>query len=181
MTPSSSTQALEAARQFNRIVDQVEARCMAVDGPVTPTLQEISEQELSDLWHAVQIIRAALPTEAPSTVTLRDLDAVNEKIDKRFLGPTEAFEPVGVAGTMPGTSGFTMAAFDAAKVPVGTALYASPQDRAAITIPVDVHRAGLAAALTETERWGQDADHWSIVQSAIDAYKRALIGDANAS
>jgi hypothetical protein len=52
---------LEAALQFNRIVDQVEARCMAVDGPVTPTLQEITEQELSDLWHAVQTIRAALP------------------------------------------------------------------------------------------------------------------------
>lgn len=33
-------------------------------------------------------------------------------------------EPVGEAGTMPGTSGFTMACFHADKVPVGTKLYA---------------------------------------------------------
>lgn len=33
-------------------------------------------------------------------------------------------EPVGVAGTMPGTGGFTMAAFKAEDVPVGTRLYA---------------------------------------------------------
>lgn len=32
-------------------------------------------------------------------------------------------EPVGEAGTMPGTSGFTMACFKAADVPVGTKLY----------------------------------------------------------
>lgn len=32
----------------------------------------------------------------------------------------------------------------------------------------------LAAALAETERWGADADHWSIVQSAIDVYLDAL-------
>ena len=33
---------------------------------------------------------------------------------------------VGVAGGMPGTSGFTMACFEAAKVPVGTHLYTQP-------------------------------------------------------
>jgi hypothetical protein len=36
-------------------------------------------------------------------------------------------QPVGVAGTMPGTDGFTMAAFKASEVPVGTPLYASAQ------------------------------------------------------
>jgi hypothetical protein len=35
-------------------------------------------------------------------------------------------EPVGEAGAMPGTSGFTMACFEAAKVPVGTKLYTLP-------------------------------------------------------
>jgi hypothetical protein len=35
-------------------------------------------------------------------------------------------EPVAVAGTMPGASGFTMATFEAAKVPVGTPLYTRP-------------------------------------------------------
>lgn len=35
-------------------------------------------------------------------------------------------EPVGEAGSMPGTDGFTMAAFRAADVPIGTKLYAAP-------------------------------------------------------
>ncbi len=50
----------EDIAKFNSIIDQVEARCMAVDGPVTPTLQEMGEAELSDLWHCVQRIRAAI-------------------------------------------------------------------------------------------------------------------------
>jgi hypothetical protein len=80
--------ALEAALQFNRIVDQVEARCMAVDGPVTPTLQEISEQELSDLWHAVQTIRAALPP-SPAVVSGWKLVPVEptEAMTKAGFGP----------------------------------------------------------------------------------------------
>ena len=81
--------ALEAALQFNRIVDQVEARCMAVDGPVTPTLQEISEQELSDLWHAVQTIRAALPPSpavVPSGWKLVPVDPTEAMIKAGF-GP----------------------------------------------------------------------------------------------
>lgn len=46
--------------RFNHIVDAVEARCMAADGPVTPTLQEISEKELAALWRAVRGMRVAL-------------------------------------------------------------------------------------------------------------------------
>lgn len=34
--------------------------------------------------------------------------------------------PVGEAGSMPGTDGFTMAAFEAKDVPIGTKLYAAP-------------------------------------------------------
>jgi hypothetical protein len=36
-------------------------------------------------------------------------------------------EAVGVAGSMPGTDGFTMAAFKASDVPIGTKIYATPQ------------------------------------------------------
>lgn len=36
--------------KFNRLIDNIEARCMATDGPVTPTLQEATENELSLLW-----------------------------------------------------------------------------------------------------------------------------------
>jgi len=35
----------------------------------------------------------------------------------------KTLEPVGETGTMPGTEGFTMAVFEAAKVPIGTPLY----------------------------------------------------------
>lgn len=35
-------------------------------------------------------------------------------------------EPVGIAGSMPGTEGFTMAAFKAEDVPIGTELYTRP-------------------------------------------------------
>lgn len=46
-----------AVNRFNEIIDTVENRCMAADGPVTPTLQEITEKELSDLWKVLQMIR----------------------------------------------------------------------------------------------------------------------------
>ncbi|HGL4258443.1 TPA: hypothetical protein ACKE3D_002123 [Burkholderia dolosa] len=43
------------------------------------------------------------------------------------VAPAVDAQPVGVAGTMPGTDGFTMAAFKASEVPVGTPLYTSAQ------------------------------------------------------
>lgn len=36
--------------EFNRIIEQIENRCMATDGRVTPTLREATEKELSSLW-----------------------------------------------------------------------------------------------------------------------------------
>ena len=69
-SPGESTREREAAKAyqrfmdasftFNRIIDAVEARCMATDGPVTPTLREMREKELSELWFAVQTMRTAL-------------------------------------------------------------------------------------------------------------------------
>jgi len=43
------------------------------------------------------------------------------------VAPAVDAQPVGVAGTMPGTDGCTMAAFKASEVPVGTPLYTSAQ------------------------------------------------------
>lgn len=65
-----STKALIAAQEFNDIIDRVESRCMATDGPVTPTLNEMREHELADLWRAVQVIRTALAEqgEAPQPI-----------------------------------------------------------------------------------------------------------------
>lgn len=44
------------ARTIMRLVDRVETRCLAADGPVTPTLQEMTEAELRQLWAAARSI-----------------------------------------------------------------------------------------------------------------------------
>lgn len=64
------------------------------------------------------------------------------KISAEYLSQPATPEPVGEAGTMPGTAGFTMACFHADKVPVGTKLYA---DRPATGVPEDVQREIAAA------------------------------------
>jgi hypothetical protein len=51
---------LRLTERFNDIVERVENRCMAVDGPVTPTLQEMQESELRELWRIIQAIRKKL-------------------------------------------------------------------------------------------------------------------------
>lgn len=67
----------------------------------------------------------------------RESDSVCEEVDgcptemavlKRFWRETMKAQhlSVGATGSMPGTSGFTMAAFEADKVPVGTKLYTRP-------------------------------------------------------
>jgi hypothetical protein len=43
------------------------------------------------------------------------------------VAPAVDAQPVGVAGAMPGTDGFTMAVFKADDIPIGTALYTSAQ------------------------------------------------------
>lgn len=39
------------------VVDMVEQRCLAADGPVTPTLQEITEGEMRRIWKAANAIK----------------------------------------------------------------------------------------------------------------------------
>lgn len=53
-------EAATAIDRFNRSINAIEARCMAVDGPVTPTLREMTETELADIWADLQTIRRAL-------------------------------------------------------------------------------------------------------------------------
>lgn len=52
-----------AADKFNDIIETIEARCMASDGPVTPTLKEMSEKELRALWKQVRRLRALAHNE----------------------------------------------------------------------------------------------------------------------
>ena len=55
---------------FNEIVDTVESRCMAIDGPVTPTLQEMRETELAELWRIVQRLQRGWRHDEPVLVDM---------------------------------------------------------------------------------------------------------------
>ena len=44
---------LELGRRLKRIaeiIEDVDQRCMAADGPVTPTLQEMTQDEISEIY-----------------------------------------------------------------------------------------------------------------------------------
>lgn len=47
---------VQAAERVLDVVTTVEGRCMAADGPVTPTLREMREDELRVLWRAAKVI-----------------------------------------------------------------------------------------------------------------------------
>lgn len=60
----------------------------------------------------------------------------NERDELRArIEEMEKQEPVGIAGSMPGTSGFTVACFSADEVPVGTKLYALPGAQPTPSVP----------------------------------------------
>jgi len=40
----------ERLRRIAEIIDAVDNRCMAVDGPVTPTLEEMRQEEISEIY-----------------------------------------------------------------------------------------------------------------------------------
>jgi len=64
-----------AIAEFNKVVDLVEGRCMAADGPVTPTMHEITDGELARLWEAVQVIRQAMVPCAAAAPDLANVTA----------------------------------------------------------------------------------------------------------
>jgi hypothetical protein len=66
--------------RFNSIIEAIEARCMATDGPVTPTLKEMTEQELTDIWACLQFIRTALQSQ-PDTGRAAVLEAAAKVAD----------------------------------------------------------------------------------------------------
>lgn len=61
--PANRKELLGHIDRFNEIIAAIESRCMACDGPVTPTLKEMQEAELSDLWQQLQAIRNGLKWE----------------------------------------------------------------------------------------------------------------------
>lgn len=40
----------ERLKRITEIIEAVDNRCMAVDGPVTPTLQEMTQNEISEIY-----------------------------------------------------------------------------------------------------------------------------------
>ena len=40
----------EKLKRIAEIIEHVDNRCAAVDGPVTPTLQEMSQNEISEIY-----------------------------------------------------------------------------------------------------------------------------------
>ena len=40
----------ERLKRIAEIIEAVDNRCMAVDGPVTPTLQEMTQSEISEIY-----------------------------------------------------------------------------------------------------------------------------------
>ena len=41
---------LERLNRITRIIEQVDNRCMAVDGPVSSTLEEMTQEEISEIY-----------------------------------------------------------------------------------------------------------------------------------
>ena len=41
---------LQRLRKIRLIIDRVDSRCLAADGPVTPTLQEMNQTEISEIY-----------------------------------------------------------------------------------------------------------------------------------
>ncbi len=52
--PTKAAVAQQACHRIVNIIECVESRCMAADGPVTPTTKEITEDELRRIWLAAK-------------------------------------------------------------------------------------------------------------------------------
>ncbi|MDM8356637.1 hypothetical protein P8H29_10670, partial [Pandoraea communis] len=113
----------EDAKQAYDIESAVagELRAMLAAAP-TPAAQSAGQEAIYQ--YQVPTISGWHDCDAEAFARISELEYVETRIV--YAAPVNASEPVGVAGTMPGTEGFTMACFEAAKVPVGTSLYAAP-------------------------------------------------------
>jgi methanogenic corrinoid protein MtbC1 len=77
--------------EFNSIIDMIETRCMAADGPVIPTLQEATEEELSRLWELVNEISPKRKALARKMLRIESAttDEVNQFLINEGLDPEQ--------------------------------------------------------------------------------------------
>jgi hypothetical protein len=87
---------------------------------------------------------------------LKALRTAIEEYRKGLLAP--GGEPVGIATYMPGTSGFTMACFDAMAVPNETKLYTADQLAAAVEHWRTECRKLIRTYVIDDEAWNPEAD-----------------------
>lgn len=83
-------------------------------------------------------------------------------------------EPVGEAGSMPGTDGFTMACFKASDVPIGTKLYTADQVIAMGRVPPnwptnEMIEAGRKAAMSHGPLLGGGQSLWHVFLDMLAA------------
>lgn len=95
-----------------------------------------------------------------------------EYIERLEAAARQAGEVVGKAGAMPGTSGFTMACFEASKVPLGTDLYTSPatddakasENQNGFTVEAEQEEEAFWDDAAEMAKHDEQADHQRVVK-----------------
>jgi len=105
-------------------------------------------------------IREAIMWEgkAASILALADHERTSKTVEDSEEAVGCQQEAVGIAGSMPGTSGFTMAVFKAADVPIGTPLYAHPAPQAqGVEAPAFATDEMVEAGLKTGSRYGAAA------------------------
>ena len=102
------TELAEKLAAVNHAVDEAYQRGYATGQEEVAAELEFAKQEIANLHDDI-------------SEWMDKCDALRTTIEQM-----EQQEPAGIAGSMPGTSGFTVACFSADEVPVGTKLYALP-------------------------------------------------------
>ena len=85
---------VKAASVVLEVVETVESRCMAADGPVTPTLRAMREPELAKLWRAARVIATTKLPELVEWRTAPDPRTASLAIAPEIEFPGRAGEPL---------------------------------------------------------------------------------------
>lgn len=142
----------------------------------------MNDEQIDAIWNALPGIRIHNEAHAKGIDTQV---ALRRAFARALLAASASAEPVGIAGSMPGTDGFTMAAFKAEDVPVGTELYTRPIEAPDHSRPVIADTAGakapteLRSAINEVADFLEGSANLSIISQfaaiteSIDARKAA--------
>ena len=106
-----------------------------------------------DICERIELWRRFDGVESWACEAIDELIAEREALRAKIT-EMERQEPIGTAGGMPGTTGFTMACFHADKVPIGDKLYALPGAQNVPSVPdatVLLRRAAMALEVVGTE------------------------------